>query len=456
MGLSASTPVESQGQSKCGDKDSSEDDPHTEPRMEEGSQTINNNRWAQLLFSLQSVAKLQRAATRARIEVRQKGREASFKRQDVWVRDDKFMREIQRLDAQGKLRGFEELSRLAAECQAARDLLGPLEQDSIDVELQWQGHLWRLREAEEELYNEFEEEFRDAAEYSTFHGGEATSSYSSNSDYGSQTSDAEGRDEQTAKIENNNTFAAQDLMQLDLQKADDQKLENLSSVSDLDSGVGDIDSVLGFPPPIITHGDSATGDKPLANEYGSRRALPKSRYTGIELYPEPLEVFSTRRERVSQWLMNTALESRLEGVTLFSILRDLLAKEDQSVPSNWSQLVIAYWELDEASRSAREPEDIQKPNVLVETAQSAKNESANQDKNGASIATNLHRHMPSNLSPRDSINETRVDSERSTNKFKDTTITSQAPPTPAPPSPPHWHSNSNPASSNIRRQGKPP
>ncbi|KAF8859022.1 hypothetical protein BDZ45DRAFT_371572 [Acephala macrosclerotiorum] len=464
MGFSASTLLGGQGQGELGDKDSSEDDVHTERKMEEGSQTINKIRWADLMFSLQSVAKLQRAATRARIEVRQKGREASFKRQDVWVRDAKFMGEIQRLDAQGKLKGFEELSRLATECQAARDLLGPLEQENIEAESRWQGQVWRLREAEEDLYTEFEDEFRVAKEYSVAHGGEATSSYSSSSDYGSKASHVESREEQTVQIEADDVLlimpddpAAQESLRSELRNTDAQELENVSSASDLDSGIGDIDSVLGFPPFAVSHSGSAIEEFPSKSKYGSYQTPAKHRYAGIELYPELLEDFSTRRERISKWLQNTALESRLEGVTLFSILQDLLAKEDQNVPSNWSQLVIAYWELDEASspRSPRENKDMVKQSSPVDDRKLAKVEPTNQY-NGALTATYSDLYVESNISPADRINKASINSKKSTYNLEDTAIASQAPPATTPPSPPHSHPNSRPASCDIRTQGRPP
>merc|ERR1711939_187869 len=72
------------------------------------------------MHALQKITRLQREATSARVEARQKRREAAFKRQEVWIWDAKFMGEVQKLSAEGKLDGFEELRKLAAQCQGAR------------------------------------------------------------------------------------------------------------------------------------------------------------------------------------------------------------------------------------------------------------------------------------------------------------------------------------------------
>lgn len=110
-------------------------------------------------------------------------------------------------------------------------------------------------------------------------------------------------------------------------------------MSDLDSGFGDIDTMIGMPPPPL-------------KKYGLPKALPRHRNSGIEFYHELVEDFSTRRERVNKWLENNALQCRLEGLSIYSILQDLLGLESQKVPSNWANLVVAYWEHDEASMPA--------------------------------------------------------------------------------------------------------
>ena len=52
------------------------------------------------------------------------------------------MGEVQKLSAEGKLDGFEELRKLAAQCQGARDDLGPLEQEGTDAEQYWEGQIY--------------------------------------------------------------------------------------------------------------------------------------------------------------------------------------------------------------------------------------------------------------------------------------------------------------------------
>lgn len=321
----------------------SESNTHDEPIMD-SFHRIDKSRWAELMGSLQSIANLQGAATTACVDARQKRREAKFKREDVWFWDDKFMGEIQRLNIQGKLQGFEELSRLAAECQKSRDLVGPLEQESIEAEYRWQGQIWTLEEAEEDLYAEFKDEFRDAAEYFNAHDGEASSTQPpSDSDSQPSVKDENTRTDVATLpiITSENNPEVENPLSLELMHGDVQHFGDAVSESDLDSGFGDIDAVLESSPR-------------QANNYGLPKALPKRRSSGIEIYHKLLENFSTRRERVNKWLENNALESRLESLSLYSILQDLLAIENQEVPSNWANLVVAYWDLDEASLPALE------------------------------------------------------------------------------------------------------
>jgi hypothetical protein len=102
-----------------------------------------------------------------------------------------------------------------------------------------------------------------------------------------------------------------------------------------DSGIGDLDRPL-----------DTSMDKDLAQSF---QPLPNRKYHSIELYPKLLTDFSSTRDRISKWLENTALISRLESLSLFTTLKDQLEKESTTLPSNWAQLVVAYWELDGAT-----------------------------------------------------------------------------------------------------------
>ncbi|KAE8447122.1 hypothetical protein EG329_011106 [Mollisiaceae sp. DMI_Dod_QoI] len=452
----------SQGHGGGGDKRSSEDDLHDRPSME-GFYTIDKTRWAELMYSLQSIAKLQRAATRARIEARQKRREASFKRDDVWIWDAKFMGEIQRLNAQGNLRGFEELSRIAAECQAARDLLGPLEQDNIEAESRWQGEIWKLKEAEADLYTEFEDEFRDAEEYAAAHSGEAMSSHTSLSDSGSQSSHVEALEEQTVQRDADSPS----VLELHVTEppestpvdAHPQDTESASLGPNLDSGVEGLDLVFNMSPSGGPNDDSAIGGK-LPAIYGPPQALSRLLRPRIERYSELPEDFSTRRGRINEWLENIVLESRLESRILFSVLRDILAVENQIVPSNWSQLVIAYWELDGASvpRSVEGKGDIQRQDIVVDDPKAAEFESIERKEKETSMANEPRLQSSPNVSPRDNIIQAKSDGDKATNTFNNTKLSKLASSTPAlgELSPPHSHSSSRPASRDLRPKDEPP
>jgi hypothetical protein len=433
-------------QSGIGVEHASESNIHDEPNME-GFHRIDRTRWAELMDLLQSIAKLQRAATRARIEARQKRREATFKRQDVWIWDAKFMGEIQKLNAQGKLQGFEELSRLAAECQASRDLLGPLEQDSIEAESRWQGQIWKLKEVEEELYTDFEDEFRDAAEYVKTQGGEETStqpfsdSETRPSVFSAVNDENEKTEVATLPIINLNDAEVESPVPLDSIYGDMQDFGDAASWSDLDSGFEDIDSIIGTSPL-------------QANNYGLPKAILKSRRSGIQLYHELLEDFSTRRERVNKWLENNALESRLESLSLYSILQDLLELENQKVPSNWANLVVAYWDLDEASLPVSEREHYERDHgTAVKNAQPNNSSSKGGHEQESLITTETASHMLPNIQLEKQISSSRSNEDKSTNIFSDIGL---APPTPIPPSPPNSNSNSRSTSRDTRGEGRLP
>ena len=328
-------------------------------KMETRRGTIDEVRLLELMQALQRIARLQRAATSARIDLRQKRRAASFKRQAVWVWDAKFMGEVQRLTAQGKLAGFEELLRLAAECQNSRDGLGPLEQEGIEAEQQWEGQIWRLRQAEEGLYAEFEDEFNIAESYSPGPTSVTSSQYRySSSDVEDQ--DFDGDDikgqavtshQTAASVASSSSFASrlpgpesstkrepshpQATSLLGLDKTEDQNPEVNISNTDSDSGIADLDDQI----EKWTAGDLI----------GPPQTLPNRHYASIELYPHLLTDFESRRDRVNSWLENAMLVSHFEAISVFTGLKVQLEAENQKLPSNWSQLVIAYWELDGAA-----------------------------------------------------------------------------------------------------------
>jgi hypothetical protein len=328
-------------------------------KMETMRGTINETRLLELMQALQRIARLQKTATSARIDLRQKRRAASFKRQAVWVCDAKFMGEVQRLMAQGKLADFEGLSGMAAECQNARDGLGPLEQEGIEAEQQWEGQIWRLRQAEEGLYAEFEDEFNIAESYPPGPTSVTSSAYRSSS------SDVEGQDfdgddikgqaviphQAAASIASSSSFAArppwlessakressdpQNTSLLGLKDAEDQNPEANVSNTNSDSGIADLDDQIEkwSPGELI----------------GPPQALPDRHYASIEVYPHLFTDFESRRDRVNSWLENAMLVSHFEAISVFTGLKIQLEAENQKLPSNWSELVIAYWELDGAA-----------------------------------------------------------------------------------------------------------
>ncbi|KAH7416790.1 hypothetical protein BKA64DRAFT_277142 [Cadophora sp. MPI-SDFR-AT-0126] len=315
-------------------------------------------RFAELMHALKKITRLQREATSARIDARQKRREASFKRQEVWIWDAKFMGEIQKLSGEGKLAEFEELQKLAAQCQGARDDLGPLEQEGTEAEQYWEGQIYILRQAEEQLYNEFSREFSVVSAYPTAASNDSSSQYGSSSgtsqDEGNQDTSNRGRmiiPHRTAgSVASTSSLLLQPLLEQDLPQDAEARtprlilpgLEGITAdigsggcSSESDSGFGDIDGPMDGPP-----GTDISGPP---------QALPERSYSSLEIYPHLVLDFTSKRDRINKWLQGNILESHLEATSLYGMVRTQLAAEDKPAPSNWSQLVIAYWELDGAA-----------------------------------------------------------------------------------------------------------
>jgi len=112
-----------------------------------------------------------------------------------------------------------------------------------------------------------------------------------------------------------------------------REVDDLAEYSD--SGIGDIDDVLQ---------EKNAEDLTKFSQHSLGGRDPH-----IELYPNLLTEFASRRERINNCLENTILVSRMDATFAYTIIKGLLEAENLEMPSNWSQLVIAYWELDDAA-----------------------------------------------------------------------------------------------------------
>jgi len=320
--------------------------------------SVQQYRLVGLMQGLQRMARLQEQLTNTQIDFRQKRREAAFKREIVWNCDARFMRELQKLIAQGSenLRmEFKKLEQLAAECQAARDTLGPMEQDGIEAEQRWEGQIWSLRQAENHVYQDFSAEFRIADSYPPASPSVVSSQYESLSESESEPFEDDplpGKGNTTAVIVPPASLVSQTarneppttslrpatadpaLLGLEIRQTEGMPSEMNSADWDIDSDIGDIDRL------------PRTGT--VEEVIGPPRSLPLRTY-GSELYTNLHTDFGTKRDRINKWLERSALESRLESISIFTVLRDQMKAENMVMPSNWAQLVIAYWELDGAS-----------------------------------------------------------------------------------------------------------
>jgi len=322
-------------------------------KMDRGLMKVDESRLLNLMQALQRIARLQREATSAQIEARQKRREATLRRQDVWMWDAKLMAELQRLTAEGKLAGLEELLRIGEQCQDARNDLGPIEQEGIEADQQWEGNIWNLRQAEEHLYKEFAYEFEAAGSYPPAPISVASSEYNTSSEPGNQPLNKELEKNHSVIPYQAGASAASSSSFLErpqVYETNDEPNEGIRQDSIL-LGVGGPE-VEGF----AMYSDSGIGDidKTLGQESSKGLVIPpqsasESQPTVTELYPHLLTDFASKRERINNWLENTVLISRMEATSLFTIVKELLEAENIQMPSNWSQLVVAYWELDAAA-----------------------------------------------------------------------------------------------------------
>ena len=104
---------------------------------------IDKIRLVEFLNALKQLSRLQQEASDAKSDARQEMREVGLKRSAVWTSDAAFMREVQTRTTTNTLDDLKELSTLTAQCQTARDGLGPLEQEGIEAEQRWEGSFCR-------------------------------------------------------------------------------------------------------------------------------------------------------------------------------------------------------------------------------------------------------------------------------------------------------------------------
>lgn len=337
----------------------------SERQKQDTSTIIETSRLLRLMQSLQRVAKLQEQLTNAQIDFRQKRREATFKRENVWDCDAKFMREIQKLMAQGledSHGNLIKLRQLAVECQASRDILGPVEQENIEAEQRWEGQIWSLRQAENHICEDFELEFSIAKSYPPVAFSEKSSLYESPSEAESGTIEEERLASQS-RFASSTAAVMPQASATNIPRQDDAKLQNTTISALSDTALLGFENEAGPQYGNIERLDSesGTGDiehAPMTWNTRERREpwqqLPARQYSS-ELYPMSFTDFGTKRDRINKWLESSALASRIEATSVFTILRDRLNAENKEVPSNWAQLVIAYWELDGAAIPGKLP-----------------------------------------------------------------------------------------------------
>ena len=377
-----------------------------------------DTRFDGLMHALHQITRLQKQAVNAQIDAREKRRKAGFKRRDVWICDANFMKELQKLIAKEHLKGFEELRKLALDCQEARNDLGPLDDEGTRAEQLSEGETWKLLQAEESLLNKFRKEFQSAESYSSGPSSTTSTPYLADSDDESQhVKQLLDHPPEVLHAQPTSTLSSGNIAEspnietlLDLQDdisqetmllgVDDMaKLEPATSGPNSESGNGDIDlhSEIWFQHPssghmnelpstgmplslhhdishdatvlgvqdsmtrenadIRTTSASGHGDIDLPLEFWTEGDLvrppeppPPPYQASLERYPALLSTFGTIRERINKWMLNSLLLSHLEA----TLLRNQLTFQITEPPSNWAQLVLEYWALDDAGTPTKQ------------------------------------------------------------------------------------------------------
>lgn len=324
---------------------------------------IDGPRLIELMQRLPRLAALQEEAVTAQVLSRQRRRALGFRRNDVWMCDAAFMTELQKAIAQGKLKGFEELFRLGNDCQTARDKLGPLEEESILADQRWESQTFRLKTAEDSVYEYFRSEFENANNYPSEMSNEQSSTSEFSPEHESQVLDSESNDSQIdityhlvdsvadvssippLTLSPRPTIAVsepgtpQDSMLLGMTET--SHIPNTITLSSLELDSHEYDSDSGISAGL----DRVLGSSVNENWVGSPQSFTQKPHDSLELYPALLTDFTTSRERVNNWLLQTALLSRQDAI----ILKNKLELEHLETPSAWAQLVIAWWEHDGAA-----------------------------------------------------------------------------------------------------------
>jgi len=321
--------------------------------QDKSEECISGARFRHLMGELKSLHKLQQEASHAQMAAETESRRVKWAREDIGNSDAAFMKELQFLQSQGLLEGCVSLAKLADQCKSARDVIGPLEEKRSRLEAEWYGTLWEMEEAQKAFFAEFASEFESAESYSSVSSSESstidyeTTPRDDNSAFEKRTppitqlrvnrsvpsstkmsAPTPGRYHDVADLVISTSASAPGLMTSLLDQS--QYEQSLASYSDPEEMVKDLDLLPESTP---------------AQETSSSSAID-GHHPSIELYPELLIDFGTKRDRINKWLLHTTLLTRMEA----RLLREQLNLESPAHPSDWAQLVIAYYELDGASK----------------------------------------------------------------------------------------------------------
>ncbi|KAI9640509.1 hypothetical protein NHQ30_011255 [Ciborinia camelliae] len=327
-----------------------------------------NSHMAELLQEIPIMKQLQWEVVDSQIEARQIMRKVGQKRSDVSRADDSFMKELQRLQAEGHLEAFKELSRLANYCQSVRDGLGVLEAEGIEAQQKIERCMWDLRQVEDKIVEILAYVFGEADEESS-----VASDSNSAHDILEIRSPAEGgmmRQQEPSTtslpmreilkeltVDNSRTREPlphgdkskeeqKDLLLLDLDLKNrvslgNQKPQYKTTLSLQPEALEPIDRKI-QPSEPSRGSDSGASYLDRIDHALQKLSVTTKQHSSTESFPNLLTQFGTRRDRINKWLLHTMLISKSQA----NLIGLQLEKEPDSSPSPWAQLIVAYLEFD--------------------------------------------------------------------------------------------------------------
>ncbi|KAM3068123.1 hypothetical protein ACMFMG_011172 [Clarireedia jacksonii] len=298
---------------------------------------VNAPRYLKFLRHLRRLSKRREDVTMSAIPKRQTTRAVNYARKHVRDCDDRFMQELRILYELGEFQGFHILRKLFSEMQNARDKLGPIEQESMEKDQDWEWESTKLVEAENVVYLKFKDELETAVRLAPSPTSGSSSSDGSYSDYADQNfgDDIEDLKEDTPY----HTAYMEPFITLNSSKAISEDEIYLPGAQGKDSLPSTIPEKEPSPRPLLAGGvpEEATDFPTFEDKYNAFSGteisaseeldrMPHDSITGGSISP---------RQRISVWMTQSVIVSKWDA----DLIKSQIMYEDTTFVSTWAQLL---------------------------------------------------------------------------------------------------------------------